>query len=37
LANYAAGLVVMKRGTATVSADELLQAIEQSPPATRAH
>ncbi len=27
LANYAGGLVVMKRGTATVSADELRQAI----------
>jgi bifunctional ADP-heptose synthase (sugar kinase/adenylyltransferase) len=27
LANYAAGIVVMKRGTATVSADELRQAI----------
>ena len=27
LANYAGGLVVMKRGTATVSADELKQAI----------
>jgi rfaE bifunctional protein kinase chain/domain len=28
LANYAGGLVVMKRGTATVSAEELRQAIE---------
>ena len=28
LANYAGGIVVMKRGTATVSATELLQAIE---------
>lgn len=28
LANYAAGLVVMKRGTATVSAGELLKALE---------
>jgi bifunctional ADP-heptose synthase (sugar kinase/adenylyltransferase) len=27
LANYAGGLVVMKRGTATVTADELRQAI----------
>jgi bifunctional ADP-heptose synthase (sugar kinase/adenylyltransferase) len=27
LANYAGGLVVMKRGTATVSAEELKQAI----------
>jgi len=37
LANYAGGIVVMKRGTATVSAQELLEALEQSPPATRAH
>ena len=37
LANYAGGLVVMKRGTATVSREELLQAIEQTPPATRPH
>src|ERR1700688_5075463 len=37
LANYAGGIVVMKRGTATVSRAELLQAIEQTPPATRAH
>jgi len=37
LANYAGGIVVMKRGTATVSREELLQAIEQSPPATRPH
>jgi rfaE bifunctional protein kinase chain/domain len=29
LANYAGGLVVMKRGTATVSADELRSAIEK--------
>jgi D-glycero-beta-D-manno-heptose-7-phosphate kinase len=28
LANYAGGLVVMKRGTATVSADELRQVVE---------
>ena len=28
LANYAAGLVVMKRGTATVSSEELRGAIE---------
>ena len=27
LANYAGGVVVMKRGTATVSADELRQAV----------
>lgn len=37
LANYAGGIVVMKRGTATVSQEELLHAIEQSPPATRPH
>jgi rfaE bifunctional protein kinase chain/domain len=37
LANYAGGIVVMKRGTATVTAQELLEALEQSPPATRAH
>ena len=37
LANYAGGIVVMKRGTATVTADELLRAIEQAPPATRSH
>ena len=37
LANYAGGLVVMKRGTATVSRDELLHAIEQAPPVTRPH
>jgi rfaE bifunctional protein kinase chain/domain len=37
IANYAGGIVVMKRGTATVSREELLQAIEQSPPATRPH
>jgi rfaE bifunctional protein kinase chain/domain len=30
LANIAGGLVVMKRGTATISRDELLQAIHQS-------
>jgi D-glycero-beta-D-manno-heptose-7-phosphate kinase len=33
LANYAAGLVVMKRGTATVSPDELREAIRTDPPA----
>jgi bifunctional ADP-heptose synthase (sugar kinase/adenylyltransferase) len=27
LANYAGGIVVMKRGTATVSADELRRAV----------
>jgi D-glycero-beta-D-manno-heptose-7-phosphate kinase len=37
VANYAGGIVVMKRGTATVSRDELLHAIDQSPPATRPH
>src|SRR5579863_3825145 len=37
LANYAGGIVVMKRGTATVSQQELLQVLEQSPPATRSH
>ncbi|HXW99865.1 MAG TPA: PfkB family carbohydrate kinase [Candidatus Acidoferrales bacterium] len=37
LANYAGGIVVMKRGTATVSMDELLHALEQAPPATRPH
>jgi D-glycero-beta-D-manno-heptose-7-phosphate kinase len=37
LANYAGGIVVMKRGTATVSRDELLHALEQSPPTTRPH
>ena len=37
LANYAGGIVVMKRGTATVSRAELLHALEQAPPATRAH
>jgi len=37
LANYAGGIVVMKRGTATVSQAELLQALEKSPPSTRPH
>jgi len=37
LANYAGGIVVMKRGTATVSRNELLDALDKSPPATRAH
>jgi rfaE bifunctional protein kinase chain/domain len=37
LANYAGGIVVMKRGTATVSREELLRAIAQTPPATTAH
>lgn len=30
LANYAGGIVVMKRGTATVSQEELLNAVEQA-------
>lgn len=37
LANYAGGIVVMKRGTATVSRKELLHAIAEMPPATREH
>src|SRR5277367_589310 len=37
LANYAGGIVVMKRGTATVSQAELLAALEKSPPTTRPH
>ena len=37
LANYAGGIVVMKRGTATVSQKELLEALEKAPPATRTH
>lgn len=37
LANYAGGIVVMKRGTATVSQTELLQALDKTPPATRPH
>jgi rfaE bifunctional protein kinase chain/domain len=37
LANYAGGIVVMKRGTATVSREELLHALDQSPPSTRSH
>jgi D-glycero-beta-D-manno-heptose-7-phosphate kinase len=37
LSNYAGGIVVMKRGTATVSQSELLQAIDQTPPQTRSH
>jgi rfaE bifunctional protein kinase chain/domain len=31
LANYAGGLVVMKRGTATVARDELIQAVRTDP------
>ena len=37
LANYAGGIVVMKRGTATVSREELLHGLEQGPPSTRPH
>lgn len=37
LANYAGGIVVMKRGTATVSPKELLLALATSPPVTRPH
>lgn len=37
LANYAGGIVVMKRGTATVSQEELLHAVDQAPPSTRPH
>jgi D-glycero-beta-D-manno-heptose-7-phosphate kinase len=37
LANYAGGIVVMKRGTATVSQEELLRALDQAPPSTRPH
>jgi rfaE bifunctional protein kinase chain/domain len=37
LANYAGGIVVMKRGTATVSRQELFDALEKSPPQTRSH
>ena len=37
LANYAGGIVVMKRGTATVSRVELLNALQHAPPAIRSH
>jgi rfaE bifunctional protein kinase chain/domain len=37
LANYAGGIVVMKRGTATVSQQELLEALEKAPPAAHEH
>jgi len=37
LANYAGGIVVMKRSTATVTRQELLHAVENTPPATRSH
>jgi rfaE bifunctional protein kinase chain/domain len=37
LANYAGGIVVRKRGTATVSQPELLQAVESAVPAVQEH
>ncbi len=37
LANYAGGIVVMKRGTATISQKELLKALEQETPQTKSH
>jgi D-glycero-beta-D-manno-heptose-7-phosphate kinase len=37
LANYAGGIVVMKRGTATVSQRELLEALDKTPPVAREH
>jgi D-glycero-beta-D-manno-heptose-7-phosphate kinase len=37
IANYAGGIVVMKRGTATATQQELLHALEQAPPSTRPH
>lgn len=37
LANFAGGIVVMKRGTATVLREELLQALEGALPVTRSH
>ena len=37
LADYAGGIVVMKRGTATVTQKELLEAIANAPPITRSH
>jgi D-glycero-beta-D-manno-heptose-7-phosphate kinase len=37
LANYAGGIVVMKRGTATVCQSELLQVLETAVPTTRPH
>ena len=37
LANYAGGIVVMERGTATVSQQELLHALDHAPPAAREH
>lgn len=37
LANYAGGIVVMKRGTATVNQQELLEALDKSAPIAREH
>jgi D-glycero-beta-D-manno-heptose-7-phosphate kinase len=37
LANYAGGIVVMKRGTATVTQQELLDAVEKAPPVAHEH
>jgi rfaE bifunctional protein kinase chain/domain len=37
LANYAGGIVVMKRGTATVSQQELLDALDKTPLVAREH
>ena len=37
LANYAGGIVVMKRGTATVTQEELSRALESGPPKIRPH
>ena len=37
LANYAGGIVVMKRGTATVSQQELLEALDKASPTVREH
>jgi len=37
LANYAGGIVVMKRGTAIVSREELFAMMEKEPPITRSH
>ena len=37
LANYAGGIVVMKRGTATVSQQELLEAVDKAAPVVREH
>ena len=37
LANYAGGIVVMKRGTATVNQQELLEALEKAAPVVREH